>query len=663
MEFLNPALLWGLLGLSIPIAIHLLQLKRYKTVLFSDIRFLKNIQKSSRKQQQIRHWIILLLRMLMWSLLTLAFALPFFNSSEDTFKKKGRIVIAIDNSPSMNLKGENAPLWAQAKEAAYSILAANPQAEIMVVSANSQNFGFQNATAAKLEINRVSPSSAEFAWDDILNRLSTYRSTDTTQVYLLTDGQISTMGSLDSSSTPIEVLPILFNPVGTQSNLSLDSAWLTSPILLKGQNVELEFQVVNTSDETVETNVELYVNGEWSGVQTLALEGGTDANSSFGFQAESESLEIELIIEDGALSFDNSYYLFAETTASSDVLWIHDTKFDGLRMDSVIRDSSYHIDEALFESIPFGSFSDYDLVVVDRTSNWPGGLASALEESAQNGTAVLVFPEGPSAENLLELGTASFGNKDTSNIDDLRIRPSQGFYSGVFYEEPKNLRLPALDVHYPISPNYATLGGVALIDRANGTPSLVQYPTGQGFIYQWNSHPAQQQIGRSELYTVILYQMCIYRSRGRWNAMNLGSNDDFIFNSKAGSEDIIRLTQDSLAIIPNQRSFGSSMVITPRTELFSPGFATVELDGEMIAKIALNVNRRESDLTRYEGEEISLKLDKVGIPNRVQEVDNTLSSQEYISQLGTVRSSSHWWILSAIIVLILEMILWRRPKT
>jgi hypothetical protein len=45
MIFLNPAILFGLLAASIPILIHLLNLRKLKKIEFSTLTFLKELQK------------------------------------------------------------------------------------------------------------------------------------------------------------------------------------------------------------------------------------------------------------------------------------------------------------------------------------------------------------------------------------------------------------------------------------------------------------------------------------------------------------------------------------------------------------------------------------------------------------------------------------------
>ena len=78
MEFVHPEILWALSALAIPIAVHLLHFRRFRKVAFSQVAFLNEVKRETKAMQQIRHWIILLLRLLALSAIILAFAQPFF---------------------------------------------------------------------------------------------------------------------------------------------------------------------------------------------------------------------------------------------------------------------------------------------------------------------------------------------------------------------------------------------------------------------------------------------------------------------------------------------------------------------------------------------------------------------------------------------------------
>ena len=71
MSFLFPAVLWGLIAVSLPIIIHLISLRHTKTVDFSTIRHIKALEHETIRKLKIRQWILIVLRMGIISVLVL----------------------------------------------------------------------------------------------------------------------------------------------------------------------------------------------------------------------------------------------------------------------------------------------------------------------------------------------------------------------------------------------------------------------------------------------------------------------------------------------------------------------------------------------------------------------------------------------------------------
>ena len=109
MEFVHPEILWGLGALAIPIAIHLLHFRRFRRVRFSQVAFLKDVQRETKATQQIKHWWILLLRLIAFSFLVVAGAQPkwFADREASGSGTSGHAVsLYVDNSLSMEGMGE-----------------------------------------------------------------------------------------------------------------------------------------------------------------------------------------------------------------------------------------------------------------------------------------------------------------------------------------------------------------------------------------------------------------------------------------------------------------------------------------------------------------------------------------------------------------------------
>src|SRR6187401_145767 len=125
MTFAHPWLLWGLTLTAIPILIHLFNFRRYKTVYFTNVRFLKEVTEETAVRSKIKHWLVLAARLLAVIFLVLAFAqpvIPVKNNPNVVASEKRGVSIYVDNSFSMDAEADEEKLLNRAVRRAREIL-------------------------------------------------------------------------------------------------------------------------------------------------------------------------------------------------------------------------------------------------------------------------------------------------------------------------------------------------------------------------------------------------------------------------------------------------------------------------------------------------------------------------------------------------------------
>ncbi len=124
MTFLNPAILFGLLAVSLPVAIHLLSKPRLKRVKWAATKFLLQSVQKNRRRVQLEDVLLLLLRALLVALLIFLFARPALLT--DAGVQLGGLaapaVIILDNSMSMGQSDGVQTRFDQAKGMADDLL-------------------------------------------------------------------------------------------------------------------------------------------------------------------------------------------------------------------------------------------------------------------------------------------------------------------------------------------------------------------------------------------------------------------------------------------------------------------------------------------------------------------------------------------------------------
>ena len=105
MTFLSPFLLWFLAAVSVPVAIHLLNKRRHKTLQWAAMQFLLKATRESRGKKKLRHIVILICRALAIAALVFAAARPVVSGllgwGAGTID---HVVLVLDRSASMELR-------------------------------------------------------------------------------------------------------------------------------------------------------------------------------------------------------------------------------------------------------------------------------------------------------------------------------------------------------------------------------------------------------------------------------------------------------------------------------------------------------------------------------------------------------------------------------
>lgn len=152
MKFENPYALWALLLLAIPIIIHLFHFKRFKTLYFSSLIFVKQVEQETKSVKKLKHLLILISRLLAFIALVLAFAKPYFPLNSKTPLSK-LTAIYIDNSFSMTNLGSEGQLFEVAKMQAKKIVNTLGDDEQFYIVSNNQSTEEQRVYSKKRQQN------------------------------------------------------------------------------------------------------------------------------------------------------------------------------------------------------------------------------------------------------------------------------------------------------------------------------------------------------------------------------------------------------------------------------------------------------------------------------------------------------------------------------
>ncbi|RLD72047.1 MAG: hypothetical protein DRI87_06165, partial [Bacteroidetes bacterium] len=318
MFFNHPEFLYGLLAVLIPVIIHLFNFRRYKKLWFSNIEFLKNITAQTRKQNKLKHLIVLLLRILAVALIVLAFAGPELNRNRKRALPTagGLTAVYVDNSFSMMAEGENGRLFEEAVSKAGELVTHSPRDKRFVLLSNEQRPSQRrvlNKEEVMNELDRLAVSPASRKIENIVSNAASIASEKdypAWEMYLFSDFQKNST-SLWHMQEDTNGYYYLFPMAHLQKrNIYIDSCWLTSPVMITGRKAQLKVRIRNSSETDYEKiPLKLWVNNQQKAVAGVDIKAGGYELVTMSFTPRNTGWHYGLLeIEDYPITFDDNLY-------------------------------------------------------------------------------------------------------------------------------------------------------------------------------------------------------------------------------------------------------------------------------------------------------------------------------------------------------------------
>ncbi|MGH2568172.1 MAG: BatA domain-containing protein, partial [Bacteroidota bacterium] len=346
MTFLNPLILIGLAAAAIPILLHLLNLRKLRTIEFSTLSFLKELQRTKIRRIKIRQWLLLLLRTLLVILIVMGFARPTLEGPlAGTFGERAKTtsVFLLDDSQSMTATDEQGEFLQQANDAALQVAGLLKEgdevfllrlSEVNAVAAGSTMQLIRNFELLRTTLQTRRPSYHHNTLEDAL-RLSAKLLAGSTnfnkEVYLFSDFQSGAIASKNSVAVApeqlfAETVNVFTVEIGkrTPNNLGIESISVPTSIVEPGKAFLVRARLSNAGERAVDGFiVSLFLDGERVAQQSIDIASGSFADVEFTAVPKSPGiLEGMVELESDDLEFDNRRYFTLEIPAEVRVLFV-----------------------------------------------------------------------------------------------------------------------------------------------------------------------------------------------------------------------------------------------------------------------------------------------------------------------------------------------------
>jgi len=642
MQFKHPEILYFLFLLVIPILVHLFQLRRFKKEYFTNVQFLKELSVQTRKSSKLKKWLLLCTRIIVLTLLILAFAQPFFKAKESK-KATNEMYIILDNSFSMQANGKKGELL---KRSVQDLLEHTPENQNFSLITNSENYWNTDIKSIQKELQNLKYSASPFQLDNLLSKVNAKKSSFNKDIIIITDA-------------------VGLEQKQTKSLAKEDNVYFIIPKAEQKNNVAIDsVYIEQTVDDFYEIGVQLSANGDDFNALPIALYNNKKliAKTIVNFETKIQTVNFTLQKEDfhgyvsiidKGLSYDNTYFFSISKPKKTNIISIGETEKSNY-LSRIYTTDEFNYNNFTLSSLDYNQIEKQDAIVLNEVSEIPQALQTTLKSFVEKGGNITIIPSDNSSVSSLNTFLANFGSVQFKTISSTpkkitKINFKHPLFSAVFEKKIDNFQYPTTEKSFNIN---SSSPSVLSFDDQN--PFLISVQKGIANVYVFAApiNKLNSNFQNSPLIVPTFYNMAKNSQKTGANAMIIGESQPFIVEAKLTKDEILTVKNDSEKFIPVQQILNSKVKMTFNDTPTEAGNFGVFKTDNLLQNISFNYNRTESDLSLANEDAAS----EFNIINDVETVFNTIQTDRTDTQIWK------WFVVFTLVFLVLELLIQKFVK-
>ena len=664
--FKNPAFLYALSLIAIPIIIHLFNFKRYKTVYFSDVSFLESVKKKSKSTSQLKHLLVLFTRIFFIVSLVLIFAQPYIPQNNSTNKTiTSNITIFIDNSFSSSNENTNGKILDIEKKKAISIASAfkNDTKFLLLTNDLQKNHNrfvdYEQLLDYILQVN-ITPKTIDI--NSVININNDFSpNINENNLYIISDFQNNFISEIKQpdSITKVSLIPV---ELSSFNNISIDSCWFETPNRKLNADEKLFVKIKSYSEnENTEIPIKLFINDSLRAVKSFNIEPNETKTIELNYKNSLKgNYNGEIKIDDYPISFDNSLFFSYNIQDNINILIIEDNKNEYLQK-LFETENYFNVKRQNINNITYSDIDKSDLVILDNITEFSSGLNEQLLEYFNNNGNIIFIPkiDNKYTENynsLLNNFNLSFSKIDTTSQKIENLNTNSYILNDVFKKVPNKTALPRISKHFTIQQNNTE----ELIGFENGDLSVIKYvKNGNLYVFTFNSASKDNlSFIKSPIMLPLFFNIAFTSIKANKIYYNINDNN-ISLNYKLPANALISNKVKNIEFIPQVNYNQSISSVFIDNNITEAGNYNILDKNKIIDVLSFNYDRTESNMifTNNKG------LQKLIVENNLKNWQVINASNEHLTQKIKLSSEGkqlwYYFVILALIFITIEIILLR----
>jgi hypothetical protein len=419
MGLLSPWFLGGLLAVGLPIYIHLLRQHKSTPLPFSSLMFFEQRTQSSIKHRRLRHLLLLALRLALLVLIALAFAQPYVNRPAATMRGERLTMVVIDDSFSMRSGGK----LEAARQGALGVVASKPpgeRAQVVAIGGQlrllTQSVSDQGELRAAVQ--SVKGGDGRTTYAELARMLRSMAQTVRTpiEVHLFSDMQKTALPPNFSEMALPENVTLRLHPVEASATPNWAVERVSAPAQLwDTKKARVQATIAGFGAPKATRTVSLVVGGKTVGTKTVDVPESGRATVEFtGLDVGYGFTRCEVRIDSAdRMAADDKAYFGVERSDPRKVLLVHESR-DGrspLYYRAALEasaESAFAVETFTAEQAANIDPGRYAYIVLSDLISVPASFEDALNKYVKGGGSVLVAlgPTGARKQRVPVFGEA-----------------------------------------------------------------------------------------------------------------------------------------------------------------------------------------------------------------------------------------------------------------
>ncbi|SDU01195.1 N-terminal double-transmembrane domain-containing protein [Polaribacter sp. Hel1_33_78] len=643
MQFKNPEILYFLALLIIPILVHLFQLQKFVKTPFTNVAFLQKLVRETRKSSRLKKWLILCVRMLLFTAILFAFSQPYFSNKH--VNKNQHTFIYLDNSLSTNSIGDKGNLL---QISAQEIIENASKKDTYSLQTNDRLYKDITYSTLKKELLKVKNVSTKLDFVSIFLKIKSIQKNKTNTLYkniLISDFQTNYKKKFTNVTPSFSAIKL---QSAQKNNVSIDSVFIDST---NKNNFIVNVVVKNQGEAKKNIPIAIFNSNILISKQSYSIKKNDTKIISFTIQNQSNfSGKIETTFND-TFTFDNTFYFNLNSTNKINILSIgNEANF----LKKIYAKDEFNFTQSSLQNINYNSIQKQQLIILYELEKISDILSKSIIDYCNKGGNLIIIPNIKSeikSYNIFlgKIASSKINPKISDTLKITNINFNHPLFKNVFSKKVRNFQYPTTQSHYPISSKNSS----KIVSFENNSTFISQIKDANSRIYLFSSalNKNNSNFLNSPLIVPVFYNFGKLSFQHSKLYYYLGDKNYLDIEISLKKDEVLNISNSKSSFIPEQQTFQNKVNITTKEQPNNAGFYYIQRKKDTLQILAYNTPKEESILNFMDLNSLKEKNRNIHISASIANVFKDLNEKNEVHWLWK------WFLALAIVSLLLEILI------